>query len=134
MNRRTLMAVLAVVALGFVMSSTAEAGGGGGSKKNATIKVNNGQLAPNDPVGVIVLPGNKTPDPAWNTVAKFQAAGGKVVSAGQSVSFSVAPGFGNVWVINSDGAPAPVNSPYNVSTGKTYTYLILGTDAAPFFN
>lgn len=133
MNRRTLMAVLAVVALGFVMGSTAEAGGGGGAKKNATIKVNNGQLAGNMDMAVICLPTNQVPNPAWQTnPAQFTAAGGKTVSAGATIPFTLAPGWGNVWVISPAlGGPFVVSAPFSTSAGKTYTYLINGTDKAP---
>lgn len=131
MNRRTLMAVLAVVALGFVMGSTAEAGGGGGAKKNATIKVNNGQAAGNVDMAVICLPNNQQPNPAW-TAAQFLAAGGKTISPGDTVSFTRAPGWGKVWVIsNAAGGPFVASAPFSTSAGKTYTYLINGTDAAP---
>ncbi len=132
MNRRTLMAVLAVVALGFVTGSTAEAGGGGGTKKSVTIRVNNGQVGQPDQ-GVIVLPKNQVPNGLW-TPAQFIAAGGQTVSGGNTVSFKLAPGWGNVWVIGNVvgpvynvGAPAP----YTVSAGKTYTYLLGGTDLVP---
>ncbi len=137
MNRRTLMTVLAVVALGFVAGSTAEAGGGGGgAKKSATIYVNNGQpLTETGNMCVIALPKNQQPDPTWGA-PQFKAAGGQIVAAGTSVApIKLAPGWGNVftWDVN-DPAPAGAaiaSAPWNLSAGKSSTYAIGGTNADP---
>jgi hypothetical protein len=137
MNRRILMTVLAVVALGFVTGSTAEAGGGGGgAKKSATIYVNNGQAVSQvNQMAVISLPNGQTPNPAW-TSSQFLAAGGQVVSAGASVKpIKLAPGWGNVFTWDSTNlapvGPAVAMQPYSLSAGKSSTYQIGGTNALP---
>ena len=129
MNRRMLMVVLAVVALGFVTGSTAEAGGGGGGSKKANrITVQNNQAVGNADMGVIWLPNDQ--DPRTWTQAKFLAKGGKPVSAGKSHTFpNVAPGAGKVWVFSSVGVPPLSDSePYSVKGGSSLNYEITGDD------
>ena len=129
MNRRTLLALMTVMALGLISQTTAEAGGGGGgSKKNATIKVVNTQPAGNADQYVLALPAGK-PVPA--NAAAFQAAGGKAVSPGQTVTLPPTPAGAGQIIVTNAAAVGTVTTPYNVSGGKTYTYLIGGVDGAP---
>ena len=109
MIRRYAVAVLAVMAVGFMVAAPAEAGGGGtgGTKKTATIRVK-GAAAGN---GLAVIPLTSAPSPAtvasWvGNLAAFQAAGGVIVNPDQVVAFKVAPGVGTMYVANANFANA----------------------------
>jgi len=128
MNRRTLLTLAAVMALGLISQTAAEAGGGGGgSKKNATVKVYNTQPATEAAEGVLFLASGKA---VPTTQPAFTAAGGKPVSPSpKPVTFTVAPGAGTIYV--TDGVADPVTLPYAFSAGKTYTYTIGGNNDEP---
>lgn len=133
MNRRTLVMILAVMAAGFATVSTAEAGGGGGKTKKNVIYVVNQQFANAPPVAqnVIWLPAGQAPlttVPAITNLATFLAKGGHVLAPGGSTTFpNVAPGSGNVFVLDSVFV-ATGSAPYTVKSGTQLLYTVEGVD------
>ncbi len=133
MNRRTLLAVLAVFAFGFAMESSVEAGGVG-NKPNAIYVVNQqfggGELAQN----VIWLPTGQTPaNQGILSAVPFLAKGGRSLPPGGSVTFpNVAPGSGQVWLLNNAYVVqnGGVGAPYTVKSGTRLAYSVGGTNAA----
>jgi len=131
MNRRTLLALMAVMALGLISQTAAEAGGGGGgSKKNATVKVYNNQTGANAATeGVLFLASGKA---VPTNQTEFTAAGGKPVSPSTTpVTFPVPAGKGTMIVAGLTALSGTVPQPYSFSAGKTYTYVIGGDDTTP---
>ena len=132
MNRRIVLALMAVMALGLISQTAAEAGGGGGgSKKNATVKVYNNQTGVGQATeGALFLASGKA---VPTTQADFTAAGGKPVSPSTTpVTFPVPAGKGTMIVAGLlVGISGTVTQPYSFSAGKTYTYVIGGDDTTP---
>jgi len=131
MNRRIVLALMAVMALGLISQTAAEAGGGGGgSKKNATVKVYNSQTGGGAVTeGVLFLASGKA---VPTTQAAFTAAGGKPVSPSTTpVTFPVPAGKGTMIVADALPPTGSVDQFYNFSAGKTYIYVIGGDINTP---
>ncbi len=132
---RNVLVVLALVAVGAMVASPAEAGGGGGGTKgrNGTVRVLGGQTGGG--VGLILLANGLTPPVGgYPSVAALQAAGGAVINPSQVLQFKVAgPGNAIVGPIDAAGAfPAPTGAAaYSGAQNQTGYLKIAGTDAAP---
>lgn len=131
---RNVLSFLAVLAIGAMVASPAEAGGGGGGAKgkNGTVRVlNNGT---GNGVGLILQSGTSLSS-SLDSVAKLQAAGGVVINPGQVLQFKVAgPGTAFVAPIVSgtgiDLAGAS-SAGYSGAQNQTGYMVITGSSTAP---
>lgn len=146
MFRTFLMTVLAVVAIGFGVGSTAEAGDGGGgvvrpgyvrpytgSKRQAGVTVFN-KCSDRLPVYVLWLPSGSTVDPLNLTRAELLALGARPVETGYIFGTTVpelAPGDGFLWAFDGAGGSFGV-LPATLVRGPDSNYFkITGTSSAP---
>lgn len=89
MIRKFAVLAIAIVAVGFVVSS-AEAGGTSGAKKSSTIRVKNYSLPADSVLAVLVPNGTAFP----TSISAAQSLGAKQIAGGSVVSLPVAPGAG----------------------------------------
>lgn len=129
------MIASAILAVGMLVASPAEAGGGGGGTKgrNGTIRILGGQTGGG--VGVIPLAGTTAPPAGgYPSVAALQAAGGAVINPGQVLQFKVAgPGNAVVGPIDGTGAfPLATGvAAYSGAQNRTGYLQIGGTNLLP---
>jgi hypothetical protein len=132
MIRKFAVLAIAIVAVGFVVSS-AEAGGTSGAKKSSTIRVKN-YSDPGDSVLAVLVP-NGTAFPT--TISQAQSLGAKQIAGGSVVSLPVAPGAGLVaasYVVDivNPFDPALIGTAnYNVTKAGLTGYVGVFPDLGP---
>jgi hypothetical protein len=121
--------MFAALAVCLFLSSTAFAGGNGGTKKDSTIKVRNDT---NTTIAAFVDPNPAliAALPASPTQAQIEAAGGKVVNPGQTVSFKVKAGSYNL-AVGSDPS-SPTTASVAIGKGQTKNYAFNGSALVAF--
>lgn len=145
MFRTLLMTVLAVVAIGFGVGSTAEAGDSGGvippgyirpytgSKRQAGVTVFN-KCSDRLPVYVLWLPSGSTVVPPNLTLGELLALGARPVDAGFIFGTTIpglAPGDGVLWAFDGVGGSFGV-LPESLHRGPDSNYFnITGLSSAP---
>ena len=144
MIRRYAVAVFAMLAMGLVVASPAQAGGTAGAvgvKKTAVVNVKNTTA---QAYYVLVLPQAIALNPKFgapNTVGWAKKLGGVLVNPGKTIPYPVPAGAGAVVIFNPGPLPADPNAPlpaaadfpvaYTVAKGKTITKTIA---AGPVIN
>ena len=145
MFRTFLMTVLAVVAIGFGVGSTAEAGDTGvitpgvyyirpytGSKGQAGITVFN-NCGDDLPVYVIWAPSGSTVNPLNHNLAELLAMGARPVNKGVFLGTTIpglAPGEGFLWAFDGNGGIGFL--PATIARGPDSNYFkIIGLSTAP---
>jgi hypothetical protein len=132
MIRKFAVLAIAIVAVGFVVSS-AEAGGTSGAKKSSTMRVKNYSL-PGDTVVAVLVP-NGTAFPT--TISQAQSLGAKQIGGGSVVSLPVAPGAGLVAATYLVDIVSPLDptlvdtASYNVTKAGLTGYVGVYPDPGP---
>lgn len=134
MIRRHVISALAIMALGLVVATPAEAGGTAGAagvKKNATVLVKNDT---GKPQYVLVVPDALALDPKFGapgTVGWAKKLGAVLVNRGASVAYPVPAGAGQIVWLDAAGVPkdGPLPPPdgiqaYTVKKGQTLKQTI----------
>lgn len=118
MIRRYAVAVMAMVALGFVVVAPAQAGGGGGAKKTVTMRIKNTSTVANVSIGVLpYLPTANIAD-----LAGLASLGGVVLNPGQITQFKYAPGASTVAALNTSEAAAAGYFPVTAADIASYNF------------
>lgn len=136
MIRRHAVAVLAMLALGFIVAAPAQAGGTSGAvgvKKNANVKIKN---TTSTKYYVLVIPSSLAESSKFGepgTVGWARKLGAVLVNAGRTVVYPVPAGPGGILIWEADEVPpngsAELPDPdadggYNVGKGKTVSRQI----------
>lgn len=132
MIRKFAVLAIAIVAVGFVVSS-AEAGGTSGAKKSSTIRVKNYSLPADSVLAVLVPNGTAFP----TTISQAQSLGAKQIAGGSVVSLPVAPGAGLVAasyvadIVNPFDPALIGTADYNVTKAGLTGYVGVFPDLGP---